>query len=395
MATSPDLTRDGGLYRWAVLAGSTAAAAGVAATFVTGLPVLAPVLRTEFDLSLGQVGTLLAAAWIGSIVTLLPWGLAADRFGERVVLAPGLAFCALSLLGAAYASTFGLLALSIGFAGAGAASVNAAGGRAVMHWFGANERGLALGIRHAAIPLGGLIGALAVPAVADAGGTRAAFMLLAGLSATGALAGGLVLRRRDSDQGRESEALGGTLRDARLWRLCVGSGIYLYAQIAVVGFAVVFLHEQHGVSQEAAALVIAAAQVLAAGIRIGSGRWSDVLGSRVVPLRYVGLAVAASLGTTAAVAAGPLWILVVALALAGGLSMGWNGLSFAAAAELAGARRSGASIGFQQTVLAAIGVAAPVLFAATVSATSWAIAFLLAAASPLVGWRMLRPLRRY
>jgi MFS family permease len=163
----------------------------------------------------------------------------------------------------------------------------------------------------------------------------------------------------------------------------------------VVGFAVVFLHDERGLSGGAAALVVALAQVIAGGFRIGAGRWSDIVGSRIAPLRSVGLAVAASLGVTAALAAGPLWILLAVLALAGGLSMGWNGLSFAAAAELAGARRSGASIGFQQTVLAAIGIGAPVLFAATVSATSWALAFLLAALFPLVGWRVLRPLREY
>jgi sugar phosphate permease len=378
-----------------VLAGGTAAAAGAAATFVTGLPVLAPALREEFDLSLGEVGILLAAAWIGSTVTLLPWGLAADRYGERIVIAVGLVACAVCLLGAAAVSSFGLLLVALGLAGAAGASVNAASGRAVMHWFGAHERGLALGIRQTAIPIGGLIGALAVPPVSDAGGPDAAFVLLAALSAAGALAGAIVLRRRDSEDGIEAETLGRTLTDRRLWRLCVGSGIYLYAQIAVLGFTVVFLHDEHGISEGTAALVLAVAQVLAVGFRIGAGRWSDLLGSRVVPLRHVGLAVAASLGATAALADGPLWLLVVALALAGGLSMGWNGLSFAAAAEVAGARRSGASLGFQQTVLSAIGVAAPVLFAATVSAASWGLAFLLAALFPLVGWRLLGPLTRY
>ena len=60
------------------------------AIFTIGLPVIAPTLRDEFDLSLGQIGLLLAAPWIGATLTLLPWGLAADRFGERVVLALGL-----------------------------------------------------------------------------------------------------------------------------------------------------------------------------------------------------------------------------------------------------------------------------------------------------------------
>jgi len=72
--------------------------------------------------------------------------------------------------------------------------------------------------------------------------------------------------------------------------------------------------------------------------------------------------------------------------------MAWNGLAFTTAAELAGAARSGAAIGFQQTILSAIGIAAPVLFAATVSRASWSFAFGLAALFPLVGRFMLRPL---
>ncbi len=75
--------------------------------------------------------------------------------------------------------------------------------------------------------------------------------------------------------------------------------------------------------------------------------------------------------------------------------MAWNGLSFTAAAELAGARRSGAAIGFQQSVLSAIGVAAPVLFAVSISSLSWTAAFALAALFPLLGWLALRPLRGY
>ena len=150
-----------------------------------------------------------------------------------------------------------------------------------------------------------------------------------------------------------------TLADAKLWRLSVGSGFYLYAQLAVIGFAVLFLHDEHGLSEGGAALVIAASQVLAMAFRIGAGRWSDVVGSRVGPLLRVGLAVAASVGLTAVLADGPLWLLVPAIALAGGLSMAWNGLSYTAAAELAGPVRSGAAIGLQQTVLGGAGVVAP------------------------------------
>jgi len=378
-------------YRWAVLAAGTIAAACGAALFVTGLPVLVPVLREEHDLSLGEIGVLLASAWAGSALTLLLWGLAADRFGERLALAAGLGICAVCLVGAAYAPSFMALVTLLALAGASGASVNSAGGRAVMHWFGAHERGLALGIRQTAIPIGGLVGALAVPPLAEAGGSRAAFLFLAGLCASGALIGALVLR--PGEPGRTLDA-GPVLRDARLWRISLASGLYVFAQVVVLGFAVVFLHDEHGLSNAAAALVVAASQVLGGVFRVAAGRWSDVVSARVGPLRRVGLAISASFVVVAALAGGPVALLVIALALAGGLSMAWNGLSFAAVAELAGARRSGAAIGLQQTVLSGVGVVAPLAFAATVSRTSWAFALVATAAFPLAGWLALAPLRR-
>ena len=55
------------------------------------------------------------------------------------------------------------------------AGVNAASGRAVMAWFGADERGLALGIRQMAVPLGGAVAALALPALTSHISLHAAF----------------------------------------------------------------------------------------------------------------------------------------------------------------------------------------------------------------------------
>lgn len=377
-------------YRWAVLGAGTLAQA-CAATFGIGLPVLVPALREQYALTISEVGLVLAAPWVGGTATLLLWGLAADRFGERRVLGVGLAGSAAFLGGAAFAP--GLVALLglLTLAGAAGSSVQSASGRAVMQWFAASERGLALGIRQTAIPLGGLVAALVLPGL----GVRAAFLLLASLSLAGALAGVLVLREGAAVDVLEAHSVGATLRNGRLWRLCFGSGIYLYAQVAIIGFGVLFLHDAHGLSVRSAALVLAAAQVLAVALRIGAGRWSDVVGSRIGPLRRVGVAVAVATAATALLARGPIGLLVPVVVLAGGLSMAWNGLSYTAAAELAGPARSGAAIGFQQTVLSAVGIVAPVLFAASVSSGSWTLAFAIAAVVPLVGWRGLRSLQGY
>jgi MFS family permease len=376
-------------YRWAVLAAGTVAQAAFS-TVSFAIAVLAPALRERYDLSLTEIGIVLAAEWIGLTFALLPWGFAVDRFGERWTLAGGLTACAALLAAAAYAPSFGWLVLLLGLAGAAGGSVQSGSGRAVMGWFSARQRGLALGIRQTAVPLGGAIAALVLPPL---GSPKAGLLFVAGFVLAGALAGALVLRS-GTEEHLDAADVESTLRDRRLWLACWSGGLYLVAQVARRGFVVLFLHDEHGFSTGEAAAVFAAGQVLAAVLRIAVGRWSDLLGSRVLPLRWIGVVSAVALAVVAVVSGAPNWVLAPVLALATGLSMSWNGLSYTIAAELGG-RRSGAAIGFQQTVLSAIGVVAPVGFAALVSGTSWAIAFALAAVFPLAGAWLLRPLTAY
>ncbi|MFN2468429.1 MAG: MFS transporter [Gaiellaceae bacterium] len=353
-----------------------------------GVPAIAPALREHFGLSVSELGLVLAAEWLGTLLTLLAWGFAADRVGERWTLAVGLGLCGLTLGAVATVESVWALALLLALAGALGASTNSASGRAVMQWFGPAQRGLVLGIRQTAIPLGGLAAAAVLPHVS----VRSAFLLLGGFCVLGALVGGALIRE-GARQELPVDAVEWTLRDRRLWVVCFGSGLYLPAQVALMGFVVLFLHDARGLSKGSAAGVLVAIQVGAAILRISVGRWSDVRGQRVVPLRRIGVAIAVTLAAATAALSAPLLVLVPALVLAGSLSMAWNGLSFAAAAELAGGRRSGAAIGFQQSVLSGLGVLAPVAFAATVSATSWRAAYGLACVFPVAGWLVLRPLR--
>ncbi|HKI92117.1 MAG TPA: MFS transporter [Gaiellaceae bacterium] len=378
-----------GRYRWVVLGAGTIAQSSFAAV-VVGIPALAPALRSHYALTLGEIGIVLGAVGIGMLPTLLPWGLLADRIGERAVIVVGLAGSAAALVGVSTTHTYGSAVGLLIVAGALGASVNAASGRAVMGWFGEEERGLALGIRQTAIPIGGAISAAALPWLASSGDTGPAFLALAAGCLAGAVVAAVLLRDAPRHGLSPTADPRGPLRDATMWRLAGGSSLYLVSQIAVTGYVVLFLHEHRGLSPHAAAAVLAGMNVLAIGARIGAGRWSDRLGARVRPLRRVGAALALAMLIVAGLVDAPLTVLVPALMLAGVVGLSWNGLSFTAAAEIAGLERSGAALGFQQTLLGVFGAGVPPAFAAFVGVTSWRTAFALAAAGPVLGLIALR-----
>ena len=366
-----------------ILAAGTLAQASFSTASV-GLPALAPAIRAEYRLSLSETGVVLAAIGIGMLLTLLAWGLLADRFDERLVIAVGLVGAGVAFAAAARTTSLGELVSTLIAAGALGASVNAASGRAIMSWFPPSELGLALGIRQTAIPIGGALGAAVLPVL---GGARPAFYALGGACVVGAAVAAVFMRGSPAREPELAE-VGRRFRDRRMWLLGGGTALYLTAQIGITGFVVLFLHEHRHVSTHAAAALLAAINVLAIGARVGAGRISDRMHARLLPLRVIGIALAATTADVAALLDAPLAVLVPAFAVAGVLSMAWNGLAFAAAAEAAGAARTGAALGFQQTLLGVVVAGAPPAFAA-VAASSWRLAFALAALGPLLGVLLL------
>src|SRR5690606_30799628 len=120
------------------------------------------------------LGLVLSLMGLGIAVSELPWGLLTDRWGDRPVLLTGLgataaALFAMALLAApstGHVPALGWLGAGLLLVGLLGGSVNGASGRAVMSWFAEGERGFAMSIRQTALPLGGGVGALLLPAIA-------------------------------------------------------------------------------------------------------------------------------------------------------------------------------------------------------------------------------------
>jgi sugar phosphate permease len=358
-----------------------------------GFPALGPELRDEFGLSLGEIGIAIAALSVGVMFTTVPWGMLTDRIGERPVMAGGLLATGLALVGLAFTTTFAGLLVGLLAVGALGASSTGASGRAVMGWFTRHERGFALGIRQMALPVGGGLGSIALPLLAGAGGLQAAFLATAGLVLTGALTAAVFMRDAPpSPAGAFVPDEPAPLRDRRILRLGLASGLLVCAQAAILGFLVLFLHDEKGVSAAFAAAMLATLQLLGAAGRIVAGRSSDREERRIQPMRRHGIAGAVLLVVTAVLTGAPTW-LVVPLVLATGVStMIWNGLAFTAAAEISGRAQAGTAMSVQNTMTSVGTTLSPVAFGWFVELTSWWAGFAALAVCPLAAWWVLAPL---
>lgn len=380
-------------YRWKILGLTVGGQAATAALF-QGLPSIGPILAESYGLTLGQVGLALGAVGFGMTLTLLPWGVAADRFGERRIIPLGLAGTAVTL--AVVAATSGYVALTVGLflAGLWAASANAAGGRAVMGWFGPSERGTALGIRGASVPLGGGLAALTLPLIADASGPRASILALGLLTLTAAATTMVWLRDPPAKGSAPNPAFvpRAVLADRALWRLVVVTFLLVATQYAFVGFLALFLSDARGVAPATAGLALVAVHVLSAVSRVAAGRWSDLTGSRIRPLRIIAAVAVVGFVALGLVADAPAGVLVPVLFVAALAGVSWNALTFAASAEMAPPGAAGTAIGLQNTALGLGAALYLPLFALLVEATSWNAGFALVALAPLTALVLLRKL---
>lgn len=377
--------------------------ASVSAMF--GVPVVLPQLREAFGVTTAQAGMLAGLPSLGLLLTLLVWGLVIDRFGERPTMALSLVLtaCALGLLWTV-SGLWGAVAVLL-LVGAVGGPVNAASGRLVLSWFSERERGLAMGVRQSALPLGVGLSALALPWAAGAWGFVGAMTLPAVLAL---LAVPFVLAMPASAPGRPpaQEAAGDTADDAahadasagadtadgaahteageaseaaarpaagspyrhgHIWRVHGVSMLLGVPQIALMTYAVIYLVQEQGWSPPAAGAVVAVAQVPGAAGRLLLGVWSDRTGDRMRPVRWLAVVSGVCLVLLAALPGAWAWTAVPLLLACLVLTMWHNGLTFTAVAETAGTSWAGRALAAQNWLQAVSTTLTPVLMAAVIT----------------------------
>jgi MFS family permease len=371
--------------RWSMLAIALTATT-CANVFINGAAFLIPTLHTQRGLDLAEAGLLSSMPSFGLVITLIAWGYVVDRIGERIVLALGSILIAAAAFAAASVTSLFAIGVFLLLGGMAAASSNSASGRLVVGWFPPQQRGLAMGIRQTATPLGVGLGALVIPRLAESHGVSVALLFPAVLCAVSAVVCAVAVidpPRLPRSQAPAEHLANPYRKSAVLTRIHAVSVLLVVPQSMLWTFALVWLMSDRGWSAASAGAVVTVAQVLGAGGRIAAGRWSDLAGSRLRPIRTIALAAAAAMALLALTDWLSSPVSVAVMVIASVITVSDNGLAFTAIAEIAGPFWSGRALGTQNTSQhLASAVAAP-LFGGLIGAAGYPVAFAVSALLPL------------
>lgn len=371
--------------RWSLLAISLAATL-CATVFINGIAFLIPALDAERGISLAEAGLLSSMPSLGMVLTLIAWGYLLDLVGERVVLTAGLALTAAAAFGAASMHSMLTIGACLFAGGMAAASANTASGRLVTGWFPKDQRGLAMGIRQTAQPLGIALAALVLPELGDRD-FSVALLFPGSVCAAAAMVSaiGVLDPPRKTRAAASADELANPYRGtAVLWRLHLASALLMVPQTVVLTFMLVWLMRAHSWSTASAGVLVSASQLLGALGRVAAGRWSDRVGSRMRPIRTIAVGAAVVMAVLALTdhLGSPLAVPIMVVASV--ITVLDNGLAFTAIPEFAGPYWSGRAMGAQNTTQRLTAGAGPPVFGELIDTSGYPLAFAVCALFPIL-----------
>lgn len=349
-----------------------------------GPAFLIPTLH-HAGMSLAQAGLVAGAPIAGTMCTLVLWGAVVDRIGERFVMLASLVTTTLGLgVSAAVSAHHIALTIALFLTGTAAAGTAAASGRVVVGWFPPGRRGMVMGIRQISQPVGVAFASMTIPVVAEAHGIGAALAVPVALSALAALACVLTIVDPPRPARSTTTPVANPYRaDRYLARIHLASALLVIPQFTVWSYMLVWLQIERQWSAGTAGLLVAVAQLLGSLGRIGAGHLSDLVASRIRPLRWIAGLAAGTMAALGIAMDARAWAAVPLIVLASVVTVADNGLAFTATAERAGPWWSGRALGIQNTGQFLTAAVVPSAVGSAIAAAGYAAAFGLTAVFPL------------
>ncbi|MEU8325977.1 MFS transporter [Nonomuraea sp. NPDC048881] len=380
-------------YRWIILGVATFTQA-TAAFFVQGLGAMSVHLQRDLRLNTTQLGLLQSAAQLLPLAGLIVAGRLLDRHDERRVVGIGALVVAAALAAGSAAPGYVSLLVVLLVVGAGYSAIQPGGSKSVASWFDASKRGLAMGIRQAGLPLGGVLAAFALPALATSFGWRSTLVAGALVALSGAVVFMAFYRRppdrrppdRRPPDRRPVPAASRVrlelLREPYLKKIVLSGTSMVSVHSGVGVLTVLYLHEVTSMDAASAALVYVAVQCAGALGRVCLAAWSDRhrSGRYACVLTCLAAVIIGMTLLTTPVGRSPVAACLLFVWL-GFFGIGWYGPWVAYAAESAPPDHTGFTLGLAMAVnQVAVVLAPPVLGLLTDLTGSFAPAWALLAA---------------
>ena len=369
---------------------------GAGAFGMLGISPLSPSLVEGLGLTRFQVAFLIPSIYLSGLLFSLPGGRLADRLGVRPSFLGGLAVASMGLIAGAFAPGFLAFLFCLFVAGSGWSVVNPALGKAIMDVFPVSERGIAMGVKQMGLTLGGLVAALALPAIAATLGWRYAVGACSVIVAVPVALGWRPLAAFNAGA-RGAAMTVGTSETASTWWWARRPALVVFfatgfvlgmVQGAVLSYLPLFTIQGLGFDKIGAGLLVAASQAGGAVSRLVLGAASDrwAAGRRSLWLAFTGAIGAVIFGVYAVWPASSAGLAGV-LAFATGVgAYGWVGIFFVISAEAGGRDQAGllSGVAFAAIVLG-LRVGPPIFGLLLEGSDSYAVAWaVFAALSALV-----------
>jgi ACS family hexuronate transporter-like MFS transporter len=341
-----------------------------------GFASLAPFIRTDLGLSTTFVGGILAMVFLGAMLSIVPAGRITDRWPAGRAVGVFLLLHVAGLAIAATAPSQAVFFFGTAVVGLGYGAVDPGTNVLVSANTTQRRRGLLMGLSHTGLTLGGLLGGLVLPRIADATDWRIALIAPIVFASVVAIWG---LRIGGPSPERLEKRTREPVRRSSLGALGAYGFVMAGIQLTVLSFLAIYLVDEIGQSKTTAGLGIS---VLLAGATVGRISWgwlSDRLHSRIFALQLAALGSAITLALLPPAGSNPgLWLLLFGL---GFCSIGWNGVYIAVAAEGVGPSAVGQATAIALVFAFAGGFVLPPSFGEIVDTTgSWPLTWLIAAA---------------
>ena len=332
-----------------------------------------PLFRDTFALSGVEVGFVIAALTAGYALSLLPFGVATDRYGERVTLTLGLFGLALGTLAVAIAPNYPLLLTAAVLLGSMYGSATPGTNKAIFDRIDPGLQHRAIGIKQVGPTVGSAAGALLVTGLAGLYFRQAGFFAAAGIGLVVAVAFGAVYRGATQDAGAYPDFRG--LVSNRTFVVLLASGVCLGAAFyTTTGYTVLFVEESIGATVAVGGLVLAAVQIAGSAGKVVAGVLADVLPGAPQTRTSAILSVQAAAGGVLYLALPRVETPLAAGAVFVGLGvsvLGASGLYYSCLSTLVADERLGAASAAGQLAVTASGLFAPPAFGYLVDAVGY------------------------